>query len=265
MNKTTTLVLLTSLITSFTALAKDADSEKELQDMSDPTAVFTQAGAGFTDRGINIKIGKAYDSGKPATMAMNVIEIQGILSDTLGFRDDQVDSIDSARFRNFVIDTTNGLGNQVDVSWNFNTNSGSASYALIQALPKMGLVQFYPLAGLGLAVANGVDDNANGWADGNSPSGISVPGAFANLGMYSKLTITDKIWLNYNPIWSTSIGGSDPYKENTYGMGNSSIFSHEVAMSYQFTPRFNVRYFANWSEHTDFTDGQHRIEFNYQL
>ena len=264
MKKTTALVLLISLTSSFNAIAKDAEPEKEIQDMSDPTAVFTQAGVGITDKGVNIKIGKAYDSGKPATMAMNVIEIQGIYGDTLGFRDDQVDSIDSVRFRNFVIDTTNGLGSQVDVSWDFNNDSGSASYALIQALPKMGIVQFYPLAGVGLAVANGADQHG-AWHDDNSPSGISVPGAFVNVGMYSKITITDKLWINYNPIWSTSIGGSDAYKDNTYGMDNSSVFAHEVALSYQFTPRFNVRYFANWSEHTKFSDGGHRIEFNYQL
>ena len=114
---------------------------------------------------------------------MNILEIQGIYGDTLGYRDNQVDSIDSVRFRNFIIDTENGLGNQVDITWDFNTESGSASYSLIQGLPKVWIINFYPLAGVGATMANDVYKNANGWADENSPSGISIPGFFANVGM----------------------------------------------------------------------------------
>jgi hypothetical protein len=62
-------------------------AEEELQDMSDILAVYTQAGIGYTDKGINIKIGQAYDSGKPSTMAMNVLEIKGIYGDALGTRE----------------------------------------------------------------------------------------------------------------------------------------------------------------------------------
>ena len=123
----------------------------------------------------------------------------------------------------------------------------------------------YPLAGIGATIANDVYKNANGWADANSPSGISIPGLYANLGMYSRVAITKNFWLNYNPVWLSSIGGSDAYKENTYGRGESSVFTHEVTASYQISPQFNVRYFGNWSNHIDFVDGGHRIEFNYQL
>ena len=259
------LALVTAL-TSGVMATEDTNTSKKLQDMSDPLAVFTQAGLGFTDKGLNVKIGKAYDSGVPNTMAMNVIEIQGIAGDTLGYRGEQDgDSIDSIRFRNFSVNTKNGRGAQVDASWNFNTKSGSVSYALIQALPKVSIFQFYPLAGLGVVAVNGVDQNTTGWADAHSPSGLSIPGAYATLGMYSKITLTKNIWINYNPVWLTSIAGSDAYKDNAYGQGNSAIFTHEVAVSYQITPRFNVRYFGNWSDEVDFLDGGQRIEFNYQL
>ncbi len=165
--------LFTLLTVLFTLNANEGNTTKEIQDMSDPLAVYTQAGAGYTDRGVNIKIGKSYDSGKPATMAMNVIEIGGIAGKAIGFRGDATNKIDFIRFRNFVINTKNGLGTQVDVSYNLNTKTGSASYALIQALPKMNIFQFYPLAGLGLAVANNVNENAT-WADTGSPSGIKL-------------------------------------------------------------------------------------------
>ncbi|MDF1883362.1 hypothetical protein JHD49_05350 [Sulfurimonas sp. SAG-AH-194-C21] len=253
-----------SLLATASLLSADNNSTKEIQDMSDPLAVFTQAGIGFTDKGINIKIGKAYDSGKPATMAMNIIEVQGVLGDTLGFRDNQVNTVDSLRFRNFVINTKNGFGGQVDIAWDFNTKSGSASYAVIQALPAFSIIQLYPLAGVGLSVANNVNNHPL-WAETASPSGLSVPGAYATVGMYSKITITKKIWLNYNPIYLYALTGSDAYVKNAYGEDQQGLFTHEVSLSYQIAPRFNVRYFGNWNETTDFVDGGQRIEFNYQL
>ena len=261
MNKIIKIVL---SITTMLALTLQAEEKKEIQDMSDPLAVYTQAGLGLTDKGINIKVGGAYDSGKPATMAMNVIEIQGILGDTLGIRDDLTNQIDSIRFRNFVINTKNGQGSQVDISYNQNTKTGAASYSIIQALPKWGILQIYPLAGLGLSIANNLDDNAL-WSDANSPSGISVPGVFGTIGMYSRIAVTKKIWINYNPIWMSAIAGAPNYVKNSYGLNTRSLFTHEVALSYQISPVFNVRYFGNWSDKTSFVDGGQRIEFNYQL
>jgi len=238
--------------------------ETEVQDMSDPLAVYTQAGIGYTNKGINIKIGRSYDPGVEDLMAMNVIEIKGIYGDALGTEDNLEDSVDFIRFRNFQVNTTNGQGSQIDVEFNTALETGSASYAFIQALPKMGAFQFYPLAGVGLAIANNVNEHPL-WNEASSPSGYSFPGAFALVGMYGKMAITDKIWLNYNPIWLTSVGGSDAYTENTYGAGEDSVFTHEVILSYQINPRMNIRYFANWSNLTDFSDGDQRIEFNYQI
>lgn len=83
--------------------------------------------------------------------------------------------------------------------------------------------------------------------------------------MYGKMEITDKIWFNYNPIWLTSISGSDNYKNNTYCAGNNTVFTHEIALSYQIDTRMNIRYFGNLSNNLDFSDGDQRIEFNYQL
>jgi hypothetical protein len=237
---------------------------QELQDMSDPLAVYTQAGIGYTDKGINIKLGNSYDPGVENVMAMNILEIKGIFGDALGTRDDLEDSIDFIRYRNFSVNTTNGQGSQIDVEFDLTLKAGSASYAFIQALPKMGRFQFYPLAGVGLAIANNVNEHPL-WSEANSPSGFSVPGAFVLVGMYGKMTITDNIWFNYNPIWLTSVGGSDAYTENTYGVGEDSVFTHEVSLSYQINPRMNIRYFGNWSDITDFSDGDQRIELNYQF
>ncbi|EJG0294011.1 hypothetical protein DFX41_RS24350, partial [Vibrio parahaemolyticus] len=54
------------------------------------------------------------------------------------------------------------------------------------------------------------------------------------------------------------------YKD-TYYAGEDNILTHEFALSYQINPRTNIRYFANWNEHVNFGDGDHRIEFNYQF
>ncbi|MGY5451663.1 hypothetical protein ACVFI8_12065 [Agarivorans sp. MS3-6] len=240
----------------------EQNQEQDLQDMSDPLAVYTQAGVGLTNKGLNLKVGQTYDTGKPTTMAMNIIEVKGFAGEALGWdgssqRDNSVDSI---RFRNFGVDITNGRGSQLDVSYDISNEMGSASYSFIQALPKMGPFQLYPLAGAGVAFANNYAKGSDDYA-----AGYSAPGTFALVGAYSKITITDKIWLNYNPMWMSSLSGSDFYKDNAFGIGNSDVFTHEFAASYQVNPRANVRYYANWTEYSNFQDGDHRIEFNYQF
>lgn len=263
-----TLPIAVFYLISVTALADDATtSEKALQDMSDPLAVYTQVGVGTTNNGMNLKLGKSYDPGTPKTMAMNVVEVKGFFGETLGWDStDSVDNaIDSIRFRNFKVDMTNGRGSQVDVNYYFDANqlaeqSGDISYSLIQALPKMGIFNFYPLAGVGASFGNNVTED-----DGSVGSGYSVNGTFGLIGMYGKVTITDKLWLNYNPFWLTTFSGSNNYKDNAFGPGNNSLLTHELAVNYQITDRLNVRYFANWNENTSFNDGAHRIEVNYQL
>jgi len=239
-----------------------AEDNQEVQDMSDPLAVYTQAGLGITDKGVNIKIGQTYDSGKENVAAMNVVEIKGFGGDILGIRDNDDalfgavdDSIDSFRFRNFQANMTNGRGNQLDVSYNVDKEALDASYSILQALPKMGPVNLYPLAGAGVTVANDYSGDDKGY---------EIPGTFALVGMYAKVALTDKIWINYNPMYMHTLSGSNTYKDTYFG-NDSGILAHEFAISYQMTPRSNIRYFANWNEKVDFADGDHRIEFNYQF
>lgn len=249
--------------------AKPAEkkAEKEIQDMSDPLAIYTQAGFGVTDKGINLKVGQTYDTGDESTAAMNIIEVKGIFGDALGWRGESVtsDSIDSFRFRNFSTNLTNGRATQIDANYNLNPNlvaseSADVSYSLIQAFPPTGAFTFYPLAGVGVSIGKDAIED-----DGSIDSGYSTMGVYALVGMYSKIKINDKIWLNYNPFWLTTIAGSDNYTDNYYGLGKSHILTHEFAASYQINPRMNLRYFANFNENVDFMDGDHRIEFNYQL
>lgn len=248
-------------------LALCAAEDGEVQDMSDPLAIYTQVGLGFTDKGLNLKVGQSYDTGEPTTAGMNLIEVKGIYGDALGWQSDSktTDSVDSFRFRNFTVDLTKGRGAQIDATVSLKQNlvaerSADISYGIMQALPKMWRFNFYPLVGAGVSMGeNAIED------DGSIDSGYSIMGFYGLAGMYGKFAITDKIWLNYNPFWLSTISGSDNYKDNYYGVDNGDILTHEFALSYQITPRFNVRYFANWNENVDFSDGDQRIEFNYQL
>lgn len=260
-------VTITFALSALAVSLNTAAEEKEVQDMSDPLAIYTQVGAGATDKGINLKVGQSYDTGSETTAAMNIIEVKGILGEALGWiSDDRTsDSIDSFRFRNFTTDLTNGRATQIDMNYSLNPNLVSQeradiSYSLIQALPKYGVLNLYPLAGVGTSIGDDALED-----DGSIDSGYSIMGVYGLIGMYSKVAITDKLWLNYNPFWLTTIGGSDTYKDNYYGVDENNLLTHEFAVSYQFTPRFNLRYFANWNENLDFFDGDHRIEFNYQL
>ncbi|WP_286261545.1 hypothetical protein [Thalassotalea atypica] len=260
------LPALVAALVSQTAFAADTAEEKELQDMSDPLAVFSQFGVGYTDRGLNIKYGKSYDPGVENTMAMNIVELKGFLGEDIGFSQivEEDNSIDSFRFRNFKVDMTNGRGNQIDIAYDIETDTANASYSFIQALPKWGRVQFFPILGAGVTIQNdAIDSIENG--EKVIDEGYSMTGTYTVAGMYSKVTITDNIWFNYNPMFLSSLSGSDFYKDNAYGMGNSDILLHEVALSYQINPRSNVRYFANFSDEVNYKDGEHRIEYNYQF
>ena len=83
--------------------------------MSDPLAVYTQIGGGSTNKGLNFKVGQAYDTGIATTAGMNVIEVKGIYGDALGWESDNktTDSIDSFRFRNFSVDLTSMSANRL--------------------------------------------------------------------------------------------------------------------------------------------------------
>ncbi len=255
--KYTALILLGVFSYTPLSLAQDVDANEKLQDMSDPLAVYTQGGFGITDKGLNVKIGQTYKPSQPGTMAMNIIEMKGIGGEFLGIRDHDEysnvdDSIDSFRLRNFQVELAKGLGRQLDVNYDVDNDKLDASYSFIQGLPKFGIIQLFPLAGAGVTVQNTDDE------------GYEIPGTFTVLGMYSKIELTDNIWLNYNPMYMHTLSGSSEYKSHNYA-GEDNILSHEFALSYQINPRTNIRYFANWNEHVSFGDGDHCVEFNYQF
>jgi len=236
-------------------------ADEQVKDMSDPLAVYTQGGFGFTNKGLNLKFGKTYDTGNPKTMGMNILEIKGIAGDVIGWDSADVtsNSVDSIRLRNFTVDTTNGRGAQIDINYNLHAEAGVGSYSILQALPKWGGLNLYPLVGVGLSFANNALQD-----DGTIASGFSMPGVLGIVGMYGKYTVNDKIWFNYNPTYAVGLAGSDLFMDHGFEK-HSHVLTHEAIASYQITPRLNVRYFANWSQYTNFKDGDHRLEFNYQF
>ncbi|MGD8232687.1 hypothetical protein [Vibrio sp. TRT 1302] len=264
-------VLALALVSAFAHAESTSESSEQVQDMSDPLAVYTQGGFGVSDKGLNLKMGQTYDTGNPDTMAMNIIEVKGIAGEQLGWSGStqRDDSIDSLRFRNFSVDTTNGRGAQLDMNYNVEQEQLDISYSFIQALPKWGALQLYPLAGAGVRITNGKVDATVDTESGTYPIdksiGYTIPGVYGVVGVYSKLAITDKLWVNYNPMWFTAIAGSDDFMESAFGPGNSEVFANEVSLSYQVTPRFNVRYFANWTQEQELKEGDQRIEVNYQF
>ena len=153
----------------------------------------------------------------------------------------------------------NKRATQIDVTYDRHSESGAVSYSFLQGLPKWGQFMFFPLGGLGVSFAkNALQD------DGTIKSNYSIPGAYAVIGMYGKYTVNENIWINYNPFWSVGLTGTDWYMDHGFE-GGSSVLTHEATLSYKLTPRSNIRYYANWSENVDISDGAHRIEYNYQF
>ncbi len=264
-------LLITSLLSSYSVLAEEGAQDSDVQDMSDPLSVYTQAGIGFTDKGVNVKIGQTYDTGSETTAGMNVIEIKGIMGDVLGWSGSsrRDDSIDSFRWRNFQADLSTGRGSQLDISYSIgmsNPDVLNASYSFLQALPKFGPVQIFPLGGVGVMIS---ENNSSYLAGAGSNGGYDILGTYGLIGFYGKLAITDKIWLNYNPFYISNFSGTREFKDA------DGVLTHEFSASYQVTPRANIRYFANWGDalnpitgtvgEVKFDKGDHRIEFNYQL
>jgi hypothetical protein len=70
------------------------------------------------------------------------------------------------------------------------------------------------------------------------------------------MEVTDQIWLNYNPMYTTRLGGVELMDE-LYG------WQHEIAASYQIDNQSNIRAFWNFGEALDGTD--FRVEYNYQF
>ena len=56
------VVVMAAVIQFASPVFAETNSDEQLQDMSDPLAVYTQAGFGITDKGANIKIGQTYKS-----------------------------------------------------------------------------------------------------------------------------------------------------------------------------------------------------------
>lgn len=236
----------------------------EVKDMSDPLAVYTSVGIGAATYGMYLFLGKTYNASTPGVQGMNILEFKGWAGDTIGWdRTSKKDSnLDSIRFRNFEVELAKGRGSQIDFDYNVDQDSGYLSYSLIQAIPEFGPFFLYPLAGVGASITNQESiDSAGDISD----DGFKIPGLIYVIGMYAKIVITEKIWLNYNPTFFKTLTGSASFEDNAFGAGNSDILNHEFVASYQFTPRFNIRYFAGWSSELDIANGAHRVQLNFQI
>lgn len=257
--QTALLGFLTVPLFSTAAFAK----EQEVQDMSDPLAVYTQVGGSYGTNGINFKLGKTLDTGSPTDMSMILFEVKSMLGEhtkdegSSAMNPDMAnDGISELRFRKFDVDMTNGRGISMDVIHNFDSNSGTASIGMIQALPKVGFWQAFPIIAAGVQY----NDGSMHAADGES-TGLHSDFAFASFTLYNKFQLTDTIWANYNPVYTQAIFGDQLYTDNLRG---SDGLTHEFVLSWQMTPKQNFRLWYNTTQN-NFSDGDFRLEYNQQF
>lgn len=251
---------LASIATISQAIAAD---DTETQDMSDPLAVYTQLGASYGTNGINLKLGKTLDTGSATDMSMFLFEVKGIYGEHMKHQgsssltpESANNGISELRFRKFDVDMTNGRGISMDVIHNFDTNSGTASLGMIQALPKVGIWQAFPIIAAGVEYNDGSKHSAT-----NEASGLHSDFVFASFTLYNKFQLTDTIWANYNPIYTQAVFGDVHYTENLKG---SNGLTHEFILSWQMTPTQNFRLWYNASQN-QFADGDFRLEYNQQF
>lgn len=244
-----------ALIGLFLSTGLQAQDKKQAADMSDPLAVYSSIGLGVANYGMFVSYGQTYKTAEPGTGGMNLLEFKGWAGDTIGWdRNSKKDSnLDSIRFRNFQSNFNTMSGSQTDIDYNVDRDFGYATYSILKAVPKFGPFYLYPLAGVGVAIQKTTDE------------GFEFPGMIYAVGMYAKIEITKKIWLNYNPSFYKTLTGSVQFQDDAFGTDEDYQVNHEFVASYQFTPRFNIRYFAGWTDKTDFVDGSHRLQINLQL
>ncbi len=270
LNKLVSAVALSSL--AATAVAAEAEAGKDAKDMSDPMAIYTSGGISYGTNGLNLKVMKTLDTGSATKLSAVIVEAKD-----MDFADDgdvrhgteRSSGVSNLRLRLFNVDMTTGRGlsydiiqnldNTGDQARNVNPNSkalnkmGMASVGMMQALPKIGFWQTYPIIGAGL------------WYGEDVEKGIDTSGVSLNFTMYNKFTVTDKIWLNWNLTYVHGIYGSDSFKDNMNSADDS--LGHEFIASYQIDPRNNLRLWYNAS-HKQFNDdntGETRLEFNHQF
>lgn len=249
-----------------------AEEQKQPADMSDPMAVFSQFGASAGTNGLNLKFVKALDTGVDDEMSMFALEAKNIMgswTDDSGSSQDNPeladDGIDELRFRLFSVNTNNGLGSYIDVTHNVDDGMGFASYGLMQALPKVGFWQAYPILAGGVQYSDGELNRElvrSGIAsDDEVGTGTGINSFYGQFIVYNKFTITDKIWLNYNLTYTHAIFGDDYWVDK---LRDGDGLSHEFIASYQITPINNVRLYYS-AGHESFEDGDWRLEYNHQF
>ncbi len=89
--------------------------------------------------------------------------------------------------------------------------------------------------------------------------GYAIPSSYVVVGTYAKVDVTDKIWLNYNPMYISTLNKNKNMSDLLDG------FHHEAAVSYKLNDRQTIRTFANWDHNTQFKNGDFRLEFNHQF
>ena len=271
-NRSLTQMASAVALTSLAVTAVAAEAEKDAKDMSDPMAIYTSGGISYGTNGLNLKMMKTLDTGSPTKLSALIVEAKD-----MDFADDgdtrhgteRSSGVSNLRLRLFNVDMTTGRGlsydiiqnldNTGDQARNVNPDSdvlnkmGMASIGMMQALPKVGFWQAYPIVGAGL------------WYGEDADEGIDTSGVSLNFTMYNKFTVTDKIWLNWNLTYMHGIFGSDNFKGSMNSADDS--LSHEIIASYQIDPRNNLRlwYNASQKQFNDDNTGETRLEFNHQF
>jgi len=213
-----------------------ATEQEEVADMSDPTAVYTSVGLGYGNKGYNAKIGLQLPDAGDGSAHMISLEVK--------------EGGDTFRGRYFKVDTTSGFASSLDASYDQLTGTAHVSAGALQTIPLTERLVIYP--GLYLGGMIGDQENLRG-----QTTGVDLLAITATAQLYSKFQITEQMWLNLNPAYTTSLYGIE-----------SNKFDVEVAVGYQFTPVFNTRIFHNNNVGVGNYDEVNyesvtRIEFNY--
>ncbi len=207
----------------------ESESASDDIDMSDPMAIYTNAGLSFGTGGIDMKLGLQIPS-DGGFSNMIILEGKG------AFRKGESEEFASYRGRYFAGQQEGSLRFAVDVNYNAEADVALYNTGVFYTQPISSNLTIYPGMMVGKATNGGTV------APGTEESTTIMTAMF-----YSRYTLSDKTWLTVNPTYTH-------YREEFGDVGRNN-FSMEMGIGYQLNKKTNVRLWGG-------TDNEMKLQIN---
>lgn len=214
--------------------------------------------------GLNFNV--ELDRNDDTAMSFYRLDAKGVYGEALGWNsdDNQDDSIDTLRVRMGEIHNDSKMGMYMDAEYDRDIERLDASAGIIGEI-KTKQLTIRPFATFGLVAQNTIESIGPAEVE----AGYTIPGTYATVGAYTEYQVTERVSVQYNPLWKTAVSGKSHHTEHGFidnkDKGHGSILINEFAIAYKINTQVKLQYVAEWDQHTSLSDGEQMIELKYQF